>query len=96
MTTLYRILVILVVATLIGGLMVAAVGSGNSTGGLPAPADGQPRPEGGEDNEGESALPLGVLKSLVIMSIASSVYLAVGKSINRKKGQAPQSLIPNP
>ncbi len=79
MSTLYRILVILVVATLIGGLFYAAVGSGNSTGGSPAPENGHRRPEGGEEREGDSALPFGVLKSLVIMSIASGVYLGLGK-----------------
>ncbi|MBI5963054.1 MAG: hypothetical protein HY863_06235 [Chloroflexi bacterium] len=95
MSTLYRILVILVVATLIGGLIYAAVGSGNSTSGLPAPADGQPRPEDGESPEGDSVLPLGVLKSLVIMSIAGGAYLAAGKAISRKKSLTPKSLIPN-
>ncbi|MBI5942984.1 MAG: hypothetical protein HY864_01335 [Chloroflexi bacterium] len=84
MSILYRILVILVVATLIGGLFYAAVGSGDSTSRLPAPADGQPRPEGGEEREGESALPLGMVKSLVIMSIASGVYLGLGR-LGRQK-----------
>ena len=94
MSTLYRTLVLLVIATLIGGLFYAAVGSGDSTTGLPAPADGQPRPEGGEERDGETDLPLGMVKSLAIMSIASGVYLAVDKFNNRKKSPLQKSAHP--
>jgi len=94
MSALYRTLVILVVAALIGGLFYAAVGSGDSTAGSPSPADSQPRPEGGEERDGDSALPLGVVKSLAIMSIASGVYLAVDKFNKAKKTTLQKSAQP--
>ncbi len=87
MTTLYRILIILVVATIIGGAIYMAVGGGSSAGQQPsAPirSGDQPRPEGGEDREGGDGLPFGILKSLVIMSVASGVYLAGNKLLSKK------------
>ena len=85
MTTLYRILIILVVASIIGGAIYMAVGGGSSAGQQPPQmrSDGQPRPEGGEDREGGDGLPFGILKSLVIMSVASGVYLAGNKLLSK-------------
>ena len=85
MTTLYRILIILVVASIVGGAIYMAVGSGDSAGQPSAPirSGDQPRPEGGEDREGGDGLPFGILKSLVIMSVASGVYLAGNKLLSK-------------
>jgi len=88
MNVLYRILLILVVAAIVGGVMVAAVGSGDSTGQPQMREGGQSRPEGGEDREGEG-LPFGFVKSLMIMSIASGVYLTAGRLFNRKRTSLP-------
>ena len=86
MTTLYRILIILVVATIIGGAIYIAVGGGDSAGQQPPQmrSDGHSRPEGGEGREGGDGLPFGILKSLVIMSVASGVYLAGNKLFSKK------------
>ena len=86
MTTLYRILIILVVAAMIGGAIYLAVGGGDSAGQQPPQmrSDGQSRPEGGEGREGGDGLPFGILKSLVIMSVASGVYLAGNKLFSKK------------
>ena len=85
MTTLYRILIILVVATIIGGAIYMAVGGGDSAGQPSAliRSGDQSRPEGGEDREGGDGLPFGILKSLVIMSVASGVYLAGNKLLSK-------------
>ena len=86
MTSLYRILIILVVASIIGGAIYMAVGGGSSAGQPSASirSGDQPRPEGGEDREGGDGLPFGILKSLVIMSVASGVYLAGNKLFSKK------------
>ena len=86
MTSLYRILIILVVASIIGGAIYMAVGGGSSAGQQPPQmrSDGQPRPEGGEGREGGDGLPFGILKSLVIMSVASGVYLVGNKLLSKK------------
>ena len=85
MTTLYRILIILVVATIIGGAIYMMVGGGGSAGQSSAPirSGDQSRPEGGEDREGGDGLPFGILKSLVIMSVASGVYLVGNKLLSK-------------
>jgi hypothetical protein len=86
MTTLYRILIILVVASIIGGAIYMAVGGGGSASQQPAPTRSrdQPRPEGGEGREGGDGLPFGILKSLVIMSVASGIFLAGNKLFSKK------------
>lgn len=85
MTTLYRILIILIVASIIGGAIYMAVGGGSTASQQPPQmrSDDQPRPEGGEDREGGDGLPFGILKSLVIMSVASGVYLAGNKLLSK-------------
>ena len=87
MTTLYRILIILVVASIIGGAIYMAVGGGSSAGQQSASirSDDHSRPEGREGHEeGGDGLPFGILKSLVIMSVASGVYLAGNKLFSKK------------
>ena len=87
MKTIFRILVILVVASIIGGLMYAAVSAaGNNTqtrtrddlpGDRPAPPDGEFRPERDGDREGFEGgfmLPFGMVKSLVLMCIIGVPY----------------------
>ncbi len=86
MTTLYRILIILIVAAIIGGVMVMAVGSGSSTGQPEMTESVRPRTESGEGREG-AGLPFGFVKGLMIMSVASGVYLAAGQLFNRKRVQ---------
>ena len=85
MTTLYRILIILIVASIIGGAIYMAVGGGSTASQQPPQmrSDDQPRPEGGEDREGGDGLPFGILKSLVLMSVASGVYLAGNKLLSK-------------
>ena len=85
MTTLYRILIILVVASIIGGAIYMAVGGGSSAGQQSAPTRSrdQLRPENREGHEGGDGLPFGILKSLVIMSVASGVYLAGNKLLSK-------------
>lgn len=84
MTTLYRVLVILVVAFMIGGVMFAAVG-GNGTSNPSAqagdlPREGHDRPDGhDEGREGGGGLPLGWIKSLVLMSVGAGVFLGMGR-----------------
>ncbi|MFM8369747.1 MAG: hypothetical protein ACKOBD_13445 [Chloroflexota bacterium] len=98
MNTLFRILVILVVATIIGGLMyvgVSASGSSASFGDFeegeerPQPPEGfEFRPEGEEQEDRDSGFgfPGGVIKALVLMSIAGGIYSTVmwtGKKAKR-------------
>jgi hypothetical protein len=91
MTTLYRILIILVVASIIGGAIYMAVGGGNAVAEQSAqmPERDRPRPDGGEGREGGEGLPFGILKSLVIMSVASGVYLAGNKLLSKKPKPVP-------
>ena len=86
MTTLYRILIILVVASIIGGAIYMAVGGGSAAVQQSAqiPARDRARPDGGEGREGGEGLPFGIIKSLVIMSVASGVYLAGNKLFSKK------------
>lgn len=113
MNTLFRILVILVAATLIGGLMYVGVSASNTSAGpgdfeqgegRPRPAEGvefgdgdegefRPEREGrGERGEGGFGLPGGVLKALVLMSIAGGIYslIARGGKQARKISSSPQ------
>lgn len=102
MNTLFRVLIILVVASIIGGLMYVAVGASDSSGsstfeeGRPG---GQFRPDGdgdgdgfrpeGEGRRGERGgfgFPGGIIKALVLMSLAGGIYSAiawVGKKSKR-------------
>lgn len=107
MKTVFRVLVILVVTTIIGGLMYMGVGASDSgTTGFPEfeengerpqfaeesefrPEGGDFRPEGGHDERGEEGgfgFPAGIIKALVLMSVAGGIYSAVvfaGKKAKR-------------
>lgn len=86
MTTLYRILVILAVAFLIGGVMYAVVGGNGSSSSVPQggefPGDAHTRPEGheegGERGEG-GELPFGWIKSLILMLVGAGLFLGLGR-----------------
>lgn len=92
MNTLFRIFVILVVAALIGGLMYVGVNASNSSTNFGDFDEGEGRPqrsEGGEfrpehdefdEHEGRDGgfgFPGGVLKAIVLMSIAGGIYSAI-------------------
>jgi hypothetical protein len=91
MKVLFRILVILVVASLVGGAMFALVNvSGNGTqqrsfqrkeGGQSPQNNGGFRPDGGREREGGrgGALGFGLLKNLVVVAIIAIVYLNATK-----------------
>lgn len=83
MTTLYRILVILVVAFMIGGVMYAAAGgSGSSTSALQTegvPQGERVRPEGHDEGGEGGGLPIGWIKSLVLMAVGAGVFLGLGQ-----------------
>lgn len=110
MKTLFRILIILAAATIIGGLMyvgVSASGSSATTSfeeGRPPqfnpggdndgdgfrPEGGEFRPEGERDGErgerGGFGFPRGIIKALVLMTVAGGIYSAIvwtGKKAKR-------------
>ncbi len=94
MKTLLRVLIILVVASMLGGLMYVAVNASSSSngssldGGRPS---GQFRPDGDGEHEergerGGFGFPGGVIKALVLMSIAGGIYSVIvwtGKQAKR-------------
>lgn len=92
MNTLFRVLTILVIATIIGGLMYVGVSTSNSsTNGFPEFEGGRERPpfaEGSEfrpdgDNDGERGerggfgFPGGIIKAVVLMSVAGGIYSGI-------------------
>ena len=89
MNTLFRVLIILVVAVIIGGLMYVGVSASNSSNnGFPEFEGGRQRPEGSEfrpegDHDGEQGerggfgFPGGIIKALVLMTIAGSIYSGI-------------------
>ncbi|MBL8062902.1 MAG: hypothetical protein JNK32_07785 [Anaerolineales bacterium] len=104
MKTLFRVLLILVVATLIGGVMYIGVDASGSSNApsfgddegrpqLPAGGEFRPdgdgdafRPEGRDHDEGGLGFPGGVIKALVLMSIAGGIYSVIawaGKKAKR-------------
>ena len=94
MKTLLRVLIIFVVASIIGGLMYVAVNASGSTG-TPSFEEGRPsgqfRPDGDGEHEergerGGFGFPGGVIKALVLMSIAGGIYSVIvwtGKQAKR-------------
>lgn len=111
MKTLFRVLIILVAATIIGGLMyvgVSASGSsdtpsfeegrppqfspdGDNDGNSFRPEGGEFRPEGERDERGERGgfgFPGGVIKALVLMSIAGGIYSAIAGTRKKAKQSA--------
>ena len=91
MKTLFRILVIMVVAVLIGGAFYGAV-TASSSGTDGTSIQERPRPDGfpaerpeGEDFEGGIQFPAEMIKSLVIMTVVATASLNLPKLFNWKK-----------
>jgi len=82
MKTIFRIIVILVVTTLVGGLFYGAVTSGSSSTGQTSmserPTGDFPRPDG-DHEEGSGGFPVESIKNLAIISIICAVYLNIFK-----------------
>lgn len=100
MRTLFRVLLILVVASLIGGLIVAGVNASGSSstpgdfdGDGPRPPDGAEfRPEfEGRDERGEGGFgfPGGMIKAIVAMVVAGGVYSAAAWTWKKAKATVP-------
>lgn len=88
MKTLFRILVILVVASLVGGAIFAAVNGGgtSSQGNSIQREDGRERPDGNErDQSSLLFLPFGMIKNLIVIAIIATVYLNAGKWLSKGK-----------
>ncbi|MDD2921694.1 MAG: hypothetical protein PHQ36_05345 [Anaerolineales bacterium] len=91
MKTLFRILVILVVASLIGGVIFALVNMNDSASqqrsAFQRPEGERHRPEGGDRDRlgGSIFLPFGMIKNLAVISIIAAIYLNVGKLFAGKK-----------
>lgn len=84
MKTLYRVLIILTVAVIIGGLMYAGVsasGSSANSGGFeeggPHPPEGMEFRPGGDRDEGGLGFPAGMVKALVLMTVAGGIYSGI-------------------
>jgi len=89
MKTLFRMLIILVTASIIGGLMYVGVSASDASVSFgdfdedeirPQPSEGvefYPEREDHEEREGGFGFPGGVIKALVLMSIAGGIYSAV-------------------
>ena len=94
MKTLFRILIILVVASLIGGAIFAAVngnGSASQRSSFQRPEGDRPHPEGDhEGHDGGFGLPFGVFKSFAVISIIAVVYLNGTKWFSKVKGENKQ------
>ena len=91
MKTLFKILVIFVVAILVGGMFygaVTATSSGTNQTSMserPARADGEFAPHDDEDGAGGLQFPADAVKNLAIISIVSMIYLNAPKLFGRKK-----------
>lgn len=88
MKTLFRVLVILVVTAIIGGLMYAGVTASGSAATFTNFEEGQERPQRPdgaefrpdgerEEREGGAGLPAGVIKALFLMTVAGGAYSVV-------------------
>jgi hypothetical protein len=102
MKIIFRIIMILAAAMMIGGALYAMVDRGGSSSPQTPAFENGDRPEGfppsGEfvpgvrperdGPDGASFLPAGVLKSLLIISIVSVIYLTLGKWIGKFRRQA--------
>jgi hypothetical protein len=90
MKTLFKILVIFVVAVLVGGMfygVVTAASGTNQSAMTERPSDGL-HAEGGQDREGNTGgiqFPADAIKNLAIISIVSAIYLNAPKLFGRKK-----------
>ena len=90
MKTIFKILVIVVVAVLVGGLFYSVVAASSGTDQALAsersfPADGElSRPDKAEGG-GELQFPADLIKNLVIISVVSITYLNVTRWMGGKK-----------
>ena len=79
MKVLFRVLVVLAAASLVGGAIFAAVnmnGTGSQQPSFQQTEGDRPRPEGDRERaEGGFGFPFGVVKSLVMISVVAVVYL---------------------
>jgi len=92
MKTIFKILVIFVLAVLVGSLFygaVTAISSGTDQSSMPTdgqfPADGEFSPHDREGDVGGLQFPADAVKNLAIISIVSVVYLNAPKLLRRKK-----------
>ena len=91
MKTIFRILVILVVAVWVGGLYygaVNAISSGmNQSTILERPTDGEfTRPD--REESGGIQFPADAVKNAVVISVIAAIYLNAGRLFGRKKLRA--------
>jgi len=94
MKTIFKILVILVVATLVGGLLYGVV-TATSASQSPQFAEGSPNgqlpPDGNfdrPDHDGESSgiqFPMDSIKNLVIISVVGALYFNAAKFLDKRK-----------
>jgi hypothetical protein len=90
MKILFRVLVILVVASLIGGAIFALVnvsGAASQRSSVQRPEGDRFRPEGGERDQSNGGffLPFGMIKNLAVISIIAAIYLHLGKWFGKRK-----------
>lgn len=94
MKTLFRVILILAAASLLAGLMYAAVNTAGNSSGAPTGTEIRQRPPqdgdfdggpAGEFEEGGLFLPFGMLKALVVVSLIAVVYF---QAINRFRQKA--------
>lgn len=95
MKTLFKILVILVAAVLVGGMfygVVTATSSSTDQSSMTErpsdgefPVDGEFAPPDREDDAGSMQFPADAVKNLAIISIVSVIYLNAAKWLGRKK-----------
>jgi len=89
MKTLFKILVIIVVAVLVGSIFygaVTAISSGTNQSSMPArPTDGEFATHDREGDAGGLQFPADSIKNLAIISIVSVIYLNAPKLLRRKK-----------
>jgi len=88
MKTISRVIIILLVAALIGGLFYSVVNAGSASTSQTSiserPVGDFPLPDEDRD-EGEISFPAESIKSLAIISIVGAVYLNVIKKISVRK-----------
>ncbi|MBN8655219.1 MAG: hypothetical protein J0M11_05725 [Anaerolineae bacterium] len=101
MKTIFRILIILVVTAIVGGLMYAGVSASGSATTTFEDGEGRPqlpegaefRPEheeheGREGRDGGFGFPGGVVKSLILMSVAGGIYSVIVQAGKKAKRAA--------
>jgi hypothetical protein len=92
MKTIFRILVILTLAALVGGLfysVVTATSSGANQTLVTERQVGEFNPRDREEDAGGIQFPVDVVKNLLIISIISVIYLNIARLLGRKKSNMP-------